>query len=68
MRIAFDLDGTLYDSLPIFVEINNKILKELGYSSITKEDYIRHIQPEDWKKMYSSLGVKEFTVNSLYIH
>ena len=71
MRIAFDLDGTLYDSLGVILSVTNHVRKELGYQAVTSEEYIAAFQSNDWMKLHEDLGMsaqdaKEF-VRRYYI-
>ncbi|MBI4738057.1 HAD hydrolase-like protein [Candidatus Woesearchaeota archaeon] len=59
MRIAFDLDGTLYDSVAAVLELDNDIFRRFGYLPIEREFYKRNFQSHDWKKLYSDLGIRE---------
>jgi FMN phosphatase YigB (HAD superfamily) len=59
MKIAFDLDGTLYDSLPIFFEVDLALRKDLGYPNIKQEFYKSNFQTLDWDKFYSDLGIRK---------
>ena len=59
VKLAFDLDGTLYDSLlPIF-KIDAEIRRELGYSGVSMNEYKKVFQYKDWHKFYSDLEIKE---------
>ena len=59
MKIAFDLDGTLYDSLPRIFSVNRAIRAELGYPEISQDEYKSKFQSKDWTKFYRDLGIKE---------
>ncbi|MDD5253631.1 MAG: HAD hydrolase-like protein [Candidatus Nanoarchaeia archaeon] len=59
MKLAFDLDGTLYDSLPFVFEADSETRIELGYPSISLEFYKKNFQMKDLKAFYRSLGIKE---------
>ncbi len=57
MKIAFDLDGTLYDAFPNIFEVDMSMLRDLGYKELTKEEYKSKFQTKDWNKFYRDLGV-----------
>ncbi len=65
MRIAFDLDGTLYDAFPIIFAVNQHIREILGYPPMTAEDYIRNFQTRDWTLLYKSLGISECDIEKV---
>ena len=44
MRIIFDLDGVLYDSLPIILRVNNRIMSKFNYPNINKSDYVKILE------------------------
>lgn len=59
MKIAFDLDGTLYDTLPRIFSVDRAIRSELGYPKISQEEYKSKYQSKDWTKFYRDLGIKD---------
>jgi phosphoglycolate phosphatase-like HAD superfamily hydrolase len=59
MRIVFDLDGTLYDSMSSLLKVNNEILKGFGYPKVSREEYIKNMDATNWENMYLKLGVKK---------
>lgn len=59
MKIAFDLDGTLYDTFPVGFAIDLTIRRELGYQDITAEASKRVFQSSDWRKFYLDSGIRE---------
>jgi phosphoglycolate phosphatase-like HAD superfamily hydrolase len=65
MKIAFDLDGTLYDTLPVFFKVNNLVRKKFNYPNITLSTYKSKFQTKDWKKFYTDLGIKEEDVEKI---
>ncbi|MFA6462120.1 MAG: HAD hydrolase-like protein [Candidatus Woesearchaeota archaeon] len=65
MRIAFDLDGTLYDTLPHTLEVENINLAEKGYPAITEDTSRSLLQSHDWKQYYRDMGVREEDIQPL---
>ncbi len=59
MKIAFDLDGTLYDTLPRMLEVDGSIRKDFGYQDISLEEYRLNFQSRDWRKFYRDLGIRD---------
>lgn len=59
MKIAFDLDGTLYDTLPRILEVDRAIRKDLGYQDVSQEEYKSKFQSRDWNKFYRDLGIRD---------
>ena len=59
IKLAYDLDGTLYDTLERCFSVDQDIRRELGYNPITKEFYVSQFQSRDWKKFYRDLGIRE---------
>jgi FMN phosphatase YigB (HAD superfamily) len=59
MKIAFDLDGTLYDTFSKIFEVDMSIIRDLGYQESTEEEYLSKFQSKDWNKFYRDLGVKD---------
>src|SRR3989344_9521368 len=59
MKIAFDLDGTLYDTLPKILEVDRAIRKDLGYPNVSQEEYKSKFQSRDWNKFYRDLGIRD---------
>lgn len=60
MRIAFDLDGTLYRSRGMILDGVNASRARLGYDFVGEEQFMRayqHLQG-DWKKLHMRLGIK----------
>ncbi len=58
MRLSFDLDGTLYDTLEPILKVDNQIRQQLGYEPVSKEQYTQHFQTSNWRKFYSNLGIR----------
>ena len=65
LRIANDLDGTLYDLMPINLDITNNLIKPLGYAPISREQYLSVYQTYDWRKFYHDLGIRDKHVDSV---
>lgn len=68
MRIAFDLDGTLYKSREMILGGVNAGRAVLGYEPVSEERFIRayqHLQG-DWKKLHMGLGIRKEDV-SLFV-
>jgi FMN phosphatase YigB (HAD superfamily) len=65
MRLAFDLDGTLYDSLPAIFALSRRIILELGYPEIKLEEYVQKFQSKDWNLHYQNLGVRPEEVDKV---
>ncbi len=65
MRIAFDLDGTLYDTLPHTLRVENLNLTEKGYPAITEDTSRSLLQSHDWKQYYRGMGVREEDIQPL---
>lgn len=59
MRVGFDLDGTLYDSLGPMFSVDQAIREKFGYSIISAEFYKSKYQTKDWKQFYCDLGIRE---------
>ncbi len=59
MKLAFDLDGTLYDSFPAIFNMDQEIRIRMGYSPIDSEVYRRKFQANNWNKFYRELGIRE---------
>ncbi len=59
IKLAYDLDGTLYDTLETCFSVDSSIRKELEYDSITPEFYVSNFQSRDWNKFYRDLGIRE---------
>lgn len=59
IKVAFDLDGTLYDTLPIILKTDNAVRVSMGYPEVSKEDYLENFQAKSWRKFYSDLGVRD---------
>lgn len=71
MKIGFDLDGTLYDNLPIIFRIHTKVREILGYLPNSLDEYKRTYQSRDWRKLYRDLGVREQDIDEairLFVH
>ncbi|MFH0701166.1 MAG: HAD hydrolase-like protein [Candidatus Woesearchaeota archaeon] len=58
-RLAFDLDGTLYDTFSISFQAENIILQQYGYRKISEPELREAFQSKDFKKYYRRLGVAE---------
>lgn len=65
MRIALDLDGTLYDSMSCICDTYNQIRQSLGYPSITIGQYRNRFQSKDWKKLCVDTGIAEHHVDTV---
>ncbi|MFH1978622.1 MAG: HAD hydrolase-like protein [Candidatus Aenigmatarchaeota archaeon] len=63
--IAYDLDGTLYDSLDVMVTVIKSVFSDFGYTPPTKEAYRKFFQPHNWKQFYRDLGAKEKDVDGM---
>lgn len=61
-RIAFDLDGTIYNSLDVNIRSCNELLLQYGYFGISNECFTYFFQTKDWAKFWSDIGVKECDV------
>src|SRR3989344_8503477 len=59
MKIAFDLDGTLYDSFPMNFGIHKTIMPKMGYFPASEQAYRRNFQTRDWNKFYKGLGIRD---------
>ena len=59
MAIAFDLDGTLYDTLQTCLDGENYARKIMKLPDLTTEELRSKLQTSDWKAFYMSIGVKE---------
>jgi phosphoglycolate phosphatase-like HAD superfamily hydrolase len=57
LRIAFDLDGTLYDTLPFSFEAENLLLARYGLPAITLDTLKTIFQSTNFDQYYLSLGV-----------
>lgn len=71
MKLIYDLDGTLYDSLSLIHSIDMANFRKLGYSPMPVEEYVTKFQAKDWRKLYRDLGIREEhideVINSFYI-
>lgn len=59
MATAFDLDGTLYDTLPVCLAGENYARKILEIPDLTVEELKSKLQTSDWTAFYLSIGIKE---------
>ncbi len=59
MKIGFDLDGTIYDTLGAIFELDQQTRRELGYGPISRREYRRIFQTEDWSRLCMDLGIRE---------
>ncbi len=59
MKVAFDLDGTLYNTLPVIFDVDQTIRTRLGYAPITPETYVGCFQTSDWPQLYRDLGIRD---------
>ncbi len=57
-RIAFDLDGVLYNTKDTNFRIEQEIRAKLGYPPISEEEYFKVFQTKDWNKFYKDLGIR----------
>lgn len=64
-RLAFDLDGTLYDTFPISLQAENIILQQYGYRKISEPELREAFQSKDFKRYYRRLGVAEEHLESI---
>lgn len=55
-QIIFDFDGTLIDSLDIFIKIGNHMVEKYGYTQIS-EDRIKKLLVLPMKERIESLGI-----------
>ncbi len=58
-RLAFDLDGTLYDTFPLSLRAENIHLERYGYRALSADELKRAFQSQDFKRYYRGLGVQE---------
>lgn len=65
MKIAFDLDGTLYDTLPVIFDVDRRIRTRLGYEPITPSEYVASFQTNDWQRLYRDLGIRDEHVDAV---
>jgi phosphoglycolate phosphatase-like HAD superfamily hydrolase len=65
MLRVFDVDGILYDGLPLFFEIDDKIRAQLGYDPISIDEYRRKYQTNNWRELYRSLGIREEDISEV---
>lgn len=65
ITLAYDLDGTLYDTLDSVFRVDQEIRTDLGYDPISKDDYRAHFQSRDWNKLYRDLGIREEDVSKV---
>ena len=49
-RLAFDLDGTLYDTFSFSLQAENMILRQYGYPPISAQGLREAFQSKDFKK------------------
>lgn len=63
-HIIFDLDGTLIDSLNIYIEIGNKMAQRYGYGSFD-HDKIKEILRLPMKKRIKRLGIPAYKLPKL---
>lgn len=59
LKLAFDLDGTLYDTLRTIHRVDNAHFASLGYPSVSFETYQKEFSANNWKEMYRNLGIRE---------
>lgn len=59
MKIGLDLDGTIYDTLEPVFALDQQVRRELGYGPISKAEYRRLFQTEDWTRLCIDLGIRE---------
>ncbi|MDP1693961.1 MAG: HAD hydrolase-like protein [Candidatus Woesearchaeota archaeon] len=59
MRLAFDLDGTLYDTLTLSFDVDEGIRRDLRYEKVSREEYKTKFQSRDWRRFYRDLGIRE---------
>lgn len=57
--LAFDLDGTLYDTFSFSLRAENLLLQRYGYRTLSAEELKDAFQSKDFKKYYRNLGVVE---------
>jgi len=63
MKIGLDLDGTIYDTLEPIFGLDQQVRRECGYGTLTKTDYRRVFQSEDWYKLCIDFGIRENDVD-----
>lgn len=59
LSLAYDLDGTLYDTLPLIFGVDREVRHGLGYNPITLSQYRDNFQTSDWNRFYRELGIRE---------
>ncbi len=59
MKIGLDLDGTIYNMLDAIFELDQIVREKLGYEPISKTEYRRLFQTENWRKLCLDLGIRE---------
>ncbi len=59
MKIGLDLDGTIYDTLESIFELDQQVRKECGYEPLTKTEYRRVFQTEDWHRLCIDFGIRK---------
>ena len=64
MNLIFDFDGTLADTLDMYVAIGNEILKEYGMDPVTKEE----VQKKGLKKLIKERGIKLYQIPKLLLY
>ena len=65
MRLAFDLDGTLYDTLTLCFDVDEGIRRDLRYGNISREEYRSRFQSKDWRRFYRELGIREEEIDTV---
>lgn len=65
-QIIFDLDGTLVDSLHLFIKIGNELAEKYGYETLT-EDRIKELLRLPMKKRIGYLNVPIYKLPKLGI-
>lgn len=63
MKIAFDLDGTLYNTAEALFSVDAELREEFGYPTIRLQDYVANYQSKDWRQFYIDLGVRDSDVD-----
>lgn len=64
-RIAFDLDGTLYDTFTLSLRAENTVLRRYGYQPISASELRGSFQSKDYQRYYRGLGVEDKDIGNL---
>ncbi len=63
MIIGLDLDGTISATLELIFELAQQVRKDCGYAPLTKTEYRRVFQTEDWHKLCVDFGIRKEDVD-----